>query len=205
MIPRTFHQAWIGPAERPAWADAWTARWRELHPAWELIEWRFDGTWSGTDRAWDRSGLLARASACRPQQAANIVRLELLDRFGGVWLDHDMEPLRPIDELLVGAEAAAAPFRFAPGVNNSFMAASPGHPWIRRCLALMRERDPDRPLSMGSRMVTDALGPDVVVLPRLAILQDIAWREIGKRFRPPAESRAVHHFASVEKLPWQRS
>lgn len=205
MIPRILHQLWLGPAERPALADAWTARWIKMNPEWELCTWRVDvrqdlqgamlsNEHFGHSIAGEIFELLQQCR--RPHQIANILRLHLLERLGGIWIDHDVEPLKPLGGLVDSGEAFASPFRWTPGVNNSFMAAVAGHPWLKRCLDLLRTRDPAVPLSMGSGLVTAALGPDVKLLHPEDILQDISWDSVRSRCSPRPRTIAIHHFAS---------
>jgi hypothetical protein len=77
-------------------------------------------------------------------EMSDIIRADLLDRFGGVYLDVDMDVLRPLDELhekydfYAGMEhphkIATTPNRVWVGI--SIMASRPGHPimknWKRR-------------------------------------------------------------------------
>ena len=93
-IPRVFHRIWIGGPE-PSHHWPWIESWRRLHPDWQIVTWT-DQTLpplrnqAGFDRA------------TSPAQKADIARLELLHRFGGVYLDTDMEAFRSIDALLDG-------------------------------------------------------------------------------------------------------
>lgn len=61
---------------------------------------------------------------------ANLARYELLNRFGGVWVDVDLEPLRPIDDLIAGVGCFAAWETQDLWVNNAFMGSTPGHPAV---------------------------------------------------------------------------
>jgi mannosyltransferase OCH1-like enzyme len=72
-------------------------------------------------------------------QRANILRYALLDHFGGVYIDLDvtcrqsLEPLRDISWLSPGAHPA--------GVNNAFIQARRGHPFLRHLLSAVPSRD----------------------------------------------------------------
>ena len=67
-------------------------------------------------------------------QLADLVRLEALLRWGGVYVDQDVQPFRPLDPLLpLSAFAAWEDERTVP---NAVMGAVPAHPAIRECLDL---------------------------------------------------------------------
>ena len=61
----------------------------------------------------------------KPTERSDIIRLEVLFRFGGVYVDTDVECLRPIDPLLrEGADFFAAYMR--PGTVNNAVIGSVG-------------------------------------------------------------------------------
>jgi len=103
---------------------------------------------------------------------ADLLRLEIVWRRGGVYVDCDIECHRPIDPLLAGCEAFFAA-EYDPrcygldgpaGVNNGLFGASPHHPAVE---AIMRRTDevlhrlppdrPDAPLLAGPRVFRDVV------------------------------------------------
>ena len=71
--------------------------WIDHHPEWEFRIWRLeDLTWLRNQRLFDR--------AVPYSQKSDFARYEVVHRFGGVYLDTDMECLRPLDPLLDGCE-----------------------------------------------------------------------------------------------------
>jgi hypothetical protein len=182
VIPSILHLIWLGHLPRPH-AD-WVERWSELHPGWEI-------------RVWNGQALAGcRHSFEDMRQASNWLRIQILLKYGGVYVDCDVEPLKNIAPLLTGASAAASPFypRGALNVSNSFMAAEPGHPWIAECARMLESADPSEPFSMGSELVTRALDATggAKVLDRNDILQHPLWdcrgADIDNRWY------AIHHF-----------
>src|SRR5204863_264320 len=83
-------------------------------------------------------------------ERADILRLELLWRYGGVYIDTDFECLKPIDELLEGVEfftgllKRAGPSKPAR-VNNAIFGAGPGHPLLDRALDELRVHESGAP------------------------------------------------------------
>jgi mannosyltransferase OCH1-like enzyme len=130
-IPHVFHQIWLGPESPPGEFDRFRGSWREHHPGWEL-------------RLWDEDNLPGdlRTSAIyererQPVERADMLRLELLWRFGGVYLDLDMECLRPIDPLVQDLDFFATEIK--PGrVTNTVIGAAPLHPVLDLALSELR-------------------------------------------------------------------
>ena len=124
-IPRLIHQIHLGDpmTERVA---AWVHSIGRHHPHWSRI-------------IWDVPSLAAIGinplSADYPQASwaavSNKLRLELLYRFGGYYLDTDFEAVGELDPLLLlPAQAIAAP-QDGGRICNAFMAAEAGSPWIK--------------------------------------------------------------------------
>lgn len=131
MIPRVLHQIWLGRDALPEDFAGYVEGWRRLHPGWEHHLWTEETLPPGL-----RPEVYERLRA--PAERSDILRLELLARFGGVYLDTDFECLRPLDPLLEGVELFAADLNDEGRVNNAFMGATAGHPAVLRALAELR-------------------------------------------------------------------
>jgi Glycosyltransferase sugar-binding region containing DXD motif len=113
---------WLGDQPLDAQYQEWMDGWERMHPRWRRRLWT------------DRNRPTLRNEACfiratEPAQRADILRYELVHRFGGVYLDLDMECLKCIDGLLDGVDAFAGeqePGELAIGI----IGAVPGHPWL---------------------------------------------------------------------------
>jgi inositol phosphorylceramide mannosyltransferase catalytic subunit len=146
MIPRVFHQIWVGSAPFPAEFAEYQKTWRRHHPEWELKLWTDDSLPSGLRRP--EVYELDRIAAER----SDILRLELLWKFGGVYIDTDMECLRPIDALIDGVTLFAVDIK--PGrVTNTVIGAVPEHPLFDRALNELR------PQKAGEQFDKTASGP----------------------------------------------
>jgi mannosyltransferase OCH1-like enzyme len=133
-VPRIIHHIWIGPDPVPSHHRPWIESWRRHHPSWEHRLWTED------DLPGDpiRPEVLERLRT--PVERADILRLEILFRHGGIYVDTDLECLRPVDDLLGDAEFVAVCLK--PGrVTNTFIAAAPGHPLLERALRELRPMD----------------------------------------------------------------
>lgn len=125
-IPDRLHVVWVGP--HPFRHSGYLDAWDRMHPGWELTLWTED---------------TLPDLECQPivdqinhhAGKVNLIRLELLARYGGVYVDADTEPLRPLDDLPVPdwADSWAMTSR-NNWVQNAIMAAVPDHPVIVRLL-----------------------------------------------------------------------
>lgn len=150
--------------------------WERLHPGWVVVDW----TDSQALPELTNRGLFDRAAEFYPKDwkrfQADLLRLELLDRFGGVYADCDIKPLRNIEPLLDGQFAAAYSPQTWKGrhpVTNAWMVSPPDHPLVEACIA-QAPRDAEeyrgRPLarSVGPWLITRQLytpWPDVHIHP----------------------------------------
>jgi mannosyltransferase OCH1-like enzyme len=195
VIPKTFHRVWLDEPV-PDRFEAYWDRFRDLHPDWEL-------------RTWDDSGGLdwlrcpsEFSSAKTWAGKSDVLRYELLYEFGGVYVDTDVEPLRPFDELLEDDR----PFIGWEDGNllcPTVMGAPPKHPAIWKLLQELprwfhkyERMPPNR--QTGPYFVTRFLRgrADVRQLDPAAFYP-VGWWEKARLGGPyPNESYAVHHWAA---------
>jgi mannosyltransferase OCH1-like enzyme len=108
--------------------------WAEHHPGWEMRLWTEDNLPKDLRRAEVYERLRV------PAERADILRLEVLWREGGVYLDTDFECLRSIEPLIEGLDFFSAYLK--PGrTNNAVIGAVPGHPILDRALDELKPRD----------------------------------------------------------------
>ncbi|MFA5604184.1 MAG: glycosyltransferase [Bacilli bacterium] len=145
MIPKIIHRLWINPPGPPMpdefieYGDSWKRiQWSQ---GWVIQDWT---SLSGIEPLHNQHLYDQASGRDMHRYRSDIVRLELLLKFGGVYVDCDLEPLKVIDDLLTGHEcvlAESANRRSNGGaiVSNSFMAAIPGHPFIRQLVESLEE------------------------------------------------------------------
>lgn len=105
MIPATFHRVWLktGPDDViPDRFEGFWERFQELHPGadfrtWDSID---ELDWIENREAFDAATTHAGRS--------DIARYEILARYGGIYVDTDVEPLRPFTSLLIDDRPFAA-------------------------------------------------------------------------------------------------
>ena len=108
------HRFWTGPPA-PPWVAAFGATTQAMHPDAGFVDW--------TPIPCHRPS--ARRSPGGRRAASNVARYHLLAMFGGIWLDCDVEPLRPLDDVLLGDDLVVAS---CGGPEGGVMAAPPVTP-----------------------------------------------------------------------------
>jgi len=108
VIPRHAHIIWLDeeiPPERQACIDSF----QRMHPEWELTVWRSVADFGLLrNRSVFRSAELIAPPAPRgnPHQIrTNVLRFEVMARYGGVFLDSDVFCLKPLDPIVERIEA----------------------------------------------------------------------------------------------------
>lgn len=134
MIPKHIHRIWVGD-ELPREFREYGEEWRRLHPDWRMTLWSYRPFADIKNVE-----LLDKAKVYQPRDwkrfYSDVLRYEILLKFGGVYFDTDSKPLRPLDPLLEGVTAFTA-YSPNPGphgeklANNGSMGCEPGHPFFQ--------------------------------------------------------------------------
>lgn len=150
-IPKIIHYCWFGKKPLPANCEKMIASWKKHLPDYEILCWdetTFDITCSEYVRAAYQAGKYAFVS--------DYARLYALKRWGGVYLDTDIEVIRSFDDLLEGYQAVFG-FESDEKVMTAFMAAQADHPVIGEFLAAYDHKEFD----------VSRLEPNTVVLTQI--------------------------------------
>jgi len=95
MIPKIIHYCWFGQREIPSTLQEYIRGWKILCPDWEIKLW--------SESNFDISSNIFTKSAYEQKKYAYVsdyVRVWALYKFGGVYLDVDVELKRPLNEFL---------------------------------------------------------------------------------------------------------
>lgn len=142
-IPQVIHQIWVGPHPFPEKRKKLSLQWQKYHPHWKYKLW--------TDRDLQDFDFSLRDlynESTNFGQKADLLRYEILYKYGGLYLDIDFECVKPFDEL-------NQKYHFYAGlhpphgiitpdhpveVGNALIGSIPGHPIIKETIELVRER-----------------------------------------------------------------
>lgn len=146
LIPRVLHRVWVGGAELPAAHVEFGRGFERLNPGWEMR------MWTDADLGALELGDIEFGHVREASELSNLMRCEILARFGGVYFDTDVECRRPLEGLLAGVEAFAA-LELPGRVGTAVLGAVPGHPAFERAARLSRQT-----IGLGAHSA-DASGP----------------------------------------------
>lgn len=122
MIPKIIHYCWFGGKEKPALAQACLRSWKRFAPDFELREWNESNFDLSSAPLYVRQAMEARRWAF----VTDYVRLVALTRYGGVYMDTDVELKKPLTPYL--HHQAFAGFEAVDRVQTGLLACEPGFP-----------------------------------------------------------------------------
>jgi hypothetical protein len=95
VIPKVIHYTWFGNEPLPKEHLANIETWRRYCPDYEIIEWT-ESNYDYTKHHYMKAAYEAKAWGFVPDYA----RLDIVLEYGGIYLDLDVEVIKPLDELL---------------------------------------------------------------------------------------------------------
>lgn len=151
-IPKVLHWIWLGPKPFPQESLARMKQWIKLHPGWNFKLWTDQARSSLPSEVLvcDVLGPLGPLSDCYFNsdnfgEKSEVLRLAVLESEGGIYLDHDMEPVRSLDPLvsdfvffcgLEGLKPTLLSSSVYPA--TSLIAASREHPILRGAIEWLK-------------------------------------------------------------------
>lgn len=132
-IPKIIHYVWFGGSPLTPLAEKCIASWKENCPGYEIIRWdetNFDVT--------QNQYCLEAYESRKWAFVSDYARLKVLIDYGGIYMDADVEVLRPLDRFLT--EEAFSGFEDEKIVPTGIMASRSGHPFFKRLLEDYVER-----------------------------------------------------------------
>ena len=201
-VPRILHQVWINDRE-PALPEPFRAyrdAWQRLHPQWDYFLWNLENI----DFELRRPELLPRCTGYA--QMADVLRLEVLYRFGGVYVDTDFEPLRPIDQVFDPSSNHFFCSEDGLAISTGIMGSTRGSPLISRLLDALPEELGNHapnietgPVFVTRQLLSGGFAPDVQVAPT-AWFYPYNWDQPHLSSGPFPEAYAVHRWAHSWKV-----
>jgi len=149
MIPHIIHYCWFGDKSLPKSAKKCIATWQRFFPGWEIHEWN--------ESNFDINSHPYAAMTYREKRWAylsDVVRLIMVERYGGIYFDTDVEVVRYPEELLAEYSAWFG-FEIPEFINTGLgFAATPNHPAVQ---AMLHKYDNLHVISGCPELNTEAL------------------------------------------------
>ena len=129
MIPKVIHYCWFGRGDKPAKVRYCMDSWKKVLPDWTFMEWNEDN--------FDMSAWPYAAEAYEVGKYAfvsDVARLYALYTEGGVYLDTDVELLKPLDPFL--GHVSFGGYERGTDLTTGLMGAEKGSIWVKEFLDL---------------------------------------------------------------------
>lgn len=129
-IPHILHYCWFGQNPKPKLVTQCILSWKKFLPDWEIKEWN--------EENYDVNRSEYAAQAYRRKSyafVADVARFDVLYRYGGVYVDTDVELIRPIPKEVLEHRA------FTGMESNGWVApglifgAVPNHPFVHEMVS----------------------------------------------------------------------
>jgi len=128
-IPKIIHYCWFGGQPKPELAEKCIRSWKKNCPDFEIMEWNEDNFDVSSAPKYVQQAYEARRWAF----VTDFVRLKALTEMGGVYMDTDVEVVKPLDPYL--KHQAFAGFERIDRVQTGLLACEKGFPLFRDFLA----------------------------------------------------------------------
>lgn len=197
-IPKIIHQVWIGPKPAPV---RWMKTWSEMNPSWEYRLWTDHNLPSlKNQRQFDAINTF--------NGKTDILRPEILYKYGGIYIDADCECIRSLDDDLRRHKFFTCyenEVERAGLVACGIIGCRPHHPLMRNMIqALGNIKDPNKGSAwavVGPVFFTTVLRyycldhSDIAILPSHSFLP-IHYE--GQKYSGSGKVYAIHHWYTTE-------
>ena len=209
---KAIHRFW-GGRDMPDEYEAYGCKWRELHPGWLVTDWSLEdvlphmpnGLASIVSDLYYRDN--GRHGVELYVQIADVVGYYLVEKFGGVYVNCDIEPLKNI-ELILPDKAWASYENHEDGrIVNAVIGAPEAHDpfWVKILDGLadnyFADRTAEMVMSTGPGYLTRIANENRAMIEVLPVeaFNPIHWKQIAAGgdatgFEYPEESYGVHHW-----------
>ncbi len=127
MIPKIIHYVWVGGGPLTPLAEKCIESWKKFCPDYEIKRW--------DETNFDINQNIYCKEAYESKKWAFVsdyIRAKVLYDFGGIYLDTDVELIRPIDEFL--SHSAFAGFETVDAISTGILGVTKNNIWIKSLL-----------------------------------------------------------------------
>lgn len=133
MIPKIIHYVWVGGKDKPAEVLKYIDSWKKFCPDYQIIEWN-EANFDINKVPFVKEAIENKKFAF----ASDYMRLYALFNYGGIYMDTDVEVLKPLDEFL--NHKAFTGFENRINIPTAIMGSEKHHPWIKLLLDYYNDR-----------------------------------------------------------------
>lgn len=137
MIPKIIHYCWFGNSPKDYMAKECIASFAKLTRGGEIIEWN-ESNCTFDEVEYVRTAYKKRSWA----HVSDYYRLKRLYEYGGIYLDTDIQILKPLPDNFFDAELILG-FMYECAISTAFIMAAPHHPYIKGLLEIYDKLDFD--------------------------------------------------------------
>lgn len=209
---KAVHRFWGGPEMPQEYAD-YAQRWLDLHPDWLVVEWALEDVLNKAsadvkaivDDLYERDA--GRNGIELYVQIADVLGYWLVYKFGGVYVNCDIEPLKNIEKILPNKAWASYENNEDGRVVNAIIGAPEPHDpfWAKVLLGLkenyFKYRTDEMVMATGPGYLTKVAEqyPDEIHVFPVETFNPVHWKQIAaggdaKGFEYPDKSYGVHHW-----------
>ncbi len=121
LIPKKIHHIWLGEKPLPPYFKKFKKSWQENNPDYEFFFWDDEKC-----KNLDLNNRKLFDSIENKGAKSDVLRYEILYKYGGIYIDTDFECISPIPrEFLKQSFVACVAFDYMPVVNNAFLMSEP--------------------------------------------------------------------------------
>lgn len=194
MIPKIIHYCWLSSDPIPENLKKCMESWKEKLPGYEFMLWNFE-RFDKNSSVWVQQAFDSKKYAF----AADYIRLFAVYNYGGIYMDMDIEVLKPFDDLLSQKIMIAYENPEQSGIEAGCFGAEKGNKFVSDCLSHYKDRNFIK--SDGSFDILPLPKIMVSYLPQNPEVKPFVWHyftnksyKTGK-VQPLESSYAIHHFA----------
>ena len=186
--------------------------WLDNHPGWQMRTWTEQNIPKLKNQHFFDNAEQYVESRLLGRFRSNIARLEIMHKFGGVYIDCDFVSIKPIPNQYLSADL------FLPRendlfVNNGMIGAKARHPWLKTVIEAVPESilsQPGKPsnVTCGPHLLTRLLTDKATIIPQHEVYP-YGWRATLTGEIEIPESAWAHHLWAGSRhqvsviVPWQ--
>lgn len=133
LIPKIIHYCWFGNNEKPKEVKAIISNWKHILPDYEIIEWN-EQNFDINQYEYTKAAYMEKKYAF----VTDVVRLFALKEYGGIYMDTDVEVIKPLNPLLINQAFTGC--ETEKMCVTGTIGAKKNNPWITLLLNDYKER-----------------------------------------------------------------